>query len=172
NLALSKMIPTKDTITKDNYTKDIKKKESIKKENLEQFKQIPYWIDTNLWNEFRKHRRAIKHPLTPYAEKLLIAKLDKWRSQYDIKEIIETSIENGWQGLFEPKRRANKLPTKEDFERQARNDPECYYAQWGIQLWQVKKALWKSLKKYSEEQKEKYLKKSERRLGIEWWKES
>ena len=156
--------------TKDNYTKDIKKKESIKKENLEQFKQIPSWLDTNLWNEFRKHRRAIKHPLTPYAEKLLIAKLDKWRSQYDIKEIIETSIENGWQGLFEPKRRANKLPTKEDFERQARNDPESYYAQWGIQLWEVKRAVWKSVKKYTDEQKEKILKKTERRLGKEWWK--
>lgn len=113
NLALSKMIPTKDTITKDTITKDIRKKESIKKENLEQFKQIPYWLDTNLWNEFRKHRRAIKRPLTPYAEKLLIAKLDKWRSQYDIKEIIETSIENGWQGLFEPKKDKKEVYRKE-----------------------------------------------------------
>ncbi len=75
--------------------------------------KIPDWLDIELWNEFKKHRKAIKHPITPYAEKLLIKKLDKWRAEYDIREIIETSIENGWQGLFEPKKDKKEVYRKE-----------------------------------------------------------
>ncbi len=158
----------------------LNKKETYKERNSiskkikeEEILEIPSWLNKEVWSNFIEHRKALKKPMTPQAIKLAFKKLEEFKNQgYNPEDVINQSILNGWLGLFEPKRRANKLPTKEDFERQARNDPECYYAQWGIQLWQVKKALWKSLKKYSEEQKEKYLKKSERRLGIEWWKES
>ncbi len=116
-----KIYYTKDTITKENkYNSDsLKNKENNETQELDKTNkkdkttkkeknnvspdepvEIPEWLDAELWEEFRNHRKAIKRPLTPYAEKLLIKKLDKWRAEYDINEIIETSIINGWQGLF------------------------------------------------------------------------
>jgi phage replication O-like protein O len=178
---LPKLIPTLNNITLNNITKknitntSVSKNSNPVKNKKEKQNQeaveIPSWLNKEIWNNFIEHRKALKKPMTPQAIKLAFKKLEEFKNQgYNPEDVINQSILNGWQGLFEPKRRVNKLPTQQDFELQARNDPECYYAQWGIQLWEVKRAVWKSVKKYTDEQKEKILKKTERRLGKEWWK--
>jgi len=51
--------------------------------------------------DFIKHRKDIKRPLTQKALELNIKKLDKLTSDNDEKiDIINQSIENGWVGLF------------------------------------------------------------------------
>lgn len=56
------------------------------------------------WTEFREHRVAIKKPMTAQAEKLMIRKLEAFAGKgHDPGKVLETSIENGWTGIFELK---------------------------------------------------------------------
>ena len=62
-------------------------------------------LDLETWEEFRIHRKKIKKPMTEYAEKLMIKKLTKLQSEgHDPNQLLEESIANGWQGIFEPKK--------------------------------------------------------------------
>jgi len=68
----------------------------------------PDWLDFEIFNEYKKMRKQIKKPLTKYAEKLAIGKLEKFRvSGQDIDEVLNQSILNCWQGLFEVKQDGN-----------------------------------------------------------------
>jgi len=84
----SKEIPTKETITKET----IQKKKDI---------VLPEWLDEKTWTEFKKMRISIKKKMTPYAEELMIKKLDRLMGAgNNPKEVLERSIEGGWQGIF------------------------------------------------------------------------
>jgi hypothetical protein len=49
-------------------------------------------------------RKAIRKPLTPGAEALAIAKLDRLRREGSHPQLVlEQSVLNSWQGLFEVK---------------------------------------------------------------------
>ena len=62
-------------------------------------------LDLETWEEFRIHRKKIKKPMTEYAEKLMIKKLTKLQSEgHNPNQLLEESIANGWQGIFEPKK--------------------------------------------------------------------
>jgi len=68
-------------------------------------KELPDWLNKDLWAEFKMHRQTIKAGMTELAEEKLLMKLerliqDTGASQEDI---IEQSIMNGWKGLFEVK---------------------------------------------------------------------
>lgn len=54
------------------------------------------------WADFCEHRRLTKHPLTEAAVKRILAKLERWGEAKAV-EALDTSIENGWRGVFEPK---------------------------------------------------------------------
>lgn len=54
------------------------------------------------WQSWCKYRRERRKPLTPSTIKRQIAKLERMGHDKAI-EAIETSISNGWTGLFEPK---------------------------------------------------------------------
>jgi len=47
-------------------------------------------------------RKKIKHPMTDYAEELILRKLEKWRVENgaNVVAILEESIERGWAGVF------------------------------------------------------------------------
>jgi hypothetical protein len=65
---------------------------------------VPDWIPKETWDEFLEMRKRIKKPPTDYAKKLLVAKLDKFRSVgQDVKQVLEKSITSGWQDVFEIK---------------------------------------------------------------------
>lgn len=66
---------------------------------------LPEWMPISVWEGFKSHRGS---KFTPHAQKLAIGKLERWRSQgHDPTEIINTTIMNGWKGLFEPEGKTN-----------------------------------------------------------------
>jgi len=78
-------------------------KASITKETIQKKKKVvlPEWLDKKTWDEFKKMRTSIKKKMTPYAEELMIKKLDKLRNTgNNPTEVLERSIEGGWQGVF------------------------------------------------------------------------
>ena len=65
---------------------------------------LPDWIPTETWEQFLEMRKRIKKPPTDYAIKLLIDKLNRFRSNgQDVKQVLEKSITSGWQDVFEIK---------------------------------------------------------------------
>jgi hypothetical protein len=75
---------------------------------------VPGWLDRRVWSEFKKMRQTMKAPITHFAEGLLLTKLNRFREAgHDPNEILNTSIENSWRGVFEPKRPATtyQIPT-------------------------------------------------------------
>lgn len=65
---------------------------------------LPAWLDPELWDEFLRHRKALKKPMTDYAQTLAFKLLERFKTAgHDPQASIEQSIFNGWQGLFEPR---------------------------------------------------------------------
>ncbi len=67
---------------------------------------LPPALDTpefrEAWDEWKQHRKELKKPLTPTASRRLLLKLEGWGADRSVAAIIN-SIENSWQGIFEPK---------------------------------------------------------------------
>lgn len=63
--------------------------------------------------QFIKHRKAIKKPMTTYALELLIKKLSTMGNVYKQLRILDQSIENGWQGVFELKEQTKRVTDKQ-----------------------------------------------------------
>ena len=72
---------------------------------------LPDWLNADVWNEWVAYRKEIKKTLTPISIKRQLKLLEE--NKADHIEIIETSIRNGWTGLFPVK---NKKPPKENRE--------------------------------------------------------
>jgi hypothetical protein len=71
--------------------------------------ELPQHVDPTLWLDFVKHRSELRKRLTPTATQRLLAKLE--RNPRDANTMLRASIENGWQGVFEPKNtRPNPTP--------------------------------------------------------------
>ena len=65
--------------------------------------KLPDWIDPVVWEQYQIHRKTIKKPMSDYAEHLCIIKLEKAKEQgHDPNELINTTIEKGWQGIVVP----------------------------------------------------------------------
>ncbi len=67
---------------------------------------IPEDLDTEdfraAWVEWEQHRKEIRHPLKPTTIQAQLRKLAKWGPERAVAS-IRRSIEQGWQGFFEPK---------------------------------------------------------------------
>lgn len=72
---------------------------------------VPDWVDLHSWEDFIQHRKDIKKPLSELAAKKSLQLLSLYRDQQ--REIIDTSIRNGWQGLFPPKVNSHSLRNNE-----------------------------------------------------------
>ena len=87
---------------------------------------LPNFIDKDIFQNFVNHRKELKKPMTENAKKLLIKKLENFHLKgFDCNEILNTSIINGWQGVFEPKQsqanlNANKSLIQRLNEQEAR----------------------------------------------------
>ena len=65
---------------------------------------IPDWLDDETWEAYVEMRKKERHPLTDYAKNLIVRKLARFKMKgYNPQEILNTSIENGWRGVFEPR---------------------------------------------------------------------
>src|SRR5580765_6501925 len=61
----------------------------------------PSDLPEGLWDEFKKHRKKLRAPMTEHAEGLILAKLDKWKLLgADPADVINESIEKGWRGIL------------------------------------------------------------------------
>ena len=60
--------------------------------------ELPECIDRAVWIEWAKYRRQARKKLTEKGIALQIKLLSKYPNDY--KQMIEQSIQNGWQGLF------------------------------------------------------------------------
>ena len=73
--------------------------------------KLPDWIDPVVWEQYQIHRKTIKKPMSDYAEYLCVIKLEKAKEQgHDPNELINTTIEKGWQGIVVPDKPANQIP--------------------------------------------------------------
>lgn len=80
----------------ENINKKEKEKEKIDFSALEEKELI------SVLENFIQHRKEIKKPLTQRALNLIIKQLNNYPVNVAI-EMVETSIKNGWQGIFELK---------------------------------------------------------------------
>ncbi|WP_323081956.1 replication protein [Klebsiella variicola] len=67
--------------------------------------QLPDWLSAGIWSSWVAYRRDLKKPIkSQQTVTQAINLLDRCRlNGYSPDEIINQSIANGWQGLFEPK---------------------------------------------------------------------
>ncbi len=62
---------------------------------------LPEWMNAEKWDEWVQYRKEIRKTLKPITIKKQMLFLSKYKEQHE--EILETSMMNGWQGLFAPK---------------------------------------------------------------------
>ncbi len=83
--------------------------------------QLPEWLSAEIWSSWVAYRRDLKKPIkSQQTVTQAINLLDRCRlNGYSPEEIINQSIANGWQGLFEPKgarpQRRQESPVTERF---------------------------------------------------------
>lgn len=97
---------TKDTITKDNKDNINKPPKSPKPASFDPAGvDLPEWLSVSVWKSWVDYRRDLKKPIkSQQTVTQAINLLERCKcSGYQPEEIINQSIANGWQGLFEPK---------------------------------------------------------------------
>jgi uncharacterized protein YdaU (DUF1376 family) len=69
------------------------------------YKDLPIFINKDLFNSFVEMRIKIKKPMTTKAKELLIRDLTRFENlkQGNANISLENSIKNSWQGVFEPR---------------------------------------------------------------------
>ena len=83
---------------------------------------LPSGINREMWADFVAMRSEIKKPLTPTAASRTLKRLEGFIAQgYNANEILDRSIRNGWQDVFEPVKTVNagggKANAEADHER-------------------------------------------------------
>ena len=96
------------------YIKDLERKDLIKeKTNKKERTPLPAWLPEELWNDFVEHRKQLKSPITPLAATRILKKLNEVAADYseaEARQCLDTSIANGWLGVFPPKAQAATSP--------------------------------------------------------------
>ena len=83
--------------------------------------ELPDWMPVETWDAFIEMRTKMRKRPTDTAVKLLCNKLSKFHSQgQDIKAILEKSITNNWQDVFELKDFSQQRPAQISFAQQER----------------------------------------------------
>jgi hypothetical protein len=70
---------------------------------------LPDWLPKDLWDDFVEHRRLLRKPLTPLAATRVLKILQDVADQFseaEARQCLDTSIANGWVGVFPPKQAA------------------------------------------------------------------
>ena len=98
------------------YIKDLERKDLIKEKVNQKEKTktpLPAWLSEELWNDFVEHRKLLKSPITPLAATRILKKLEQVAADYseaEARQCLDTSIANGWLGVFPPKAQAATSP--------------------------------------------------------------
>lgn len=80
----------------------------------------PEWLILKNWDDYLDMRKGIRKPATQRAQELILAKLRKfWESGLDPNLILEQSILNNWQDVYEPKQEKGKINGKSKLQAEA-----------------------------------------------------
>ncbi|HAD1041044.1 TPA_asm: replication protein [Salmonella enterica subsp. enterica serovar Typhimurium] len=104
-------VNTKDTITKDSKDNSNKPPKPPRAVSFDASSvQLPDWLSSIIWSSWGEYRRDLKKPIkSQQTVTQAINLLDRCRlNGYTPEEIINRSIANGWQGLFEPDGQAKR----------------------------------------------------------------
>ncbi|EAT0596064.1 replication protein [Salmonella enterica] len=104
-------VNTKDTITKDSKDNSNKPPKPPRAVSFDASSvQLPDWLSSFTWSSWVEYRRDLKKPIkSQQTVTQAINLLDRCRlNGYTPEEIINRSIANGWQGLFEPDGQAKR----------------------------------------------------------------
>ena len=83
-------------------------------------------LDVEAWERYKAFRKAIKKPIKEVSE--AAAKLKLQRFGDDQAAVVDQSIANGWQGLFDlKKKKTGEKPVKTDV--QVAKDNEAFIRQ-------------------------------------------
>ena len=84
---------------------------------------IPRSLSFDMWVNWVENRAENKKPMTVRSAKMQIKRLEAWQAKgHNLDEIIQTSIANNYQGLFEPNKPANRAVSFS--ERRTQNNIE------------------------------------------------
>ncbi|CAM6688690.1 replication protein [Klebsiella pneumoniae] len=106
NACYPNQVNTKDKHTKDNKDNINNPPKSPRAVSFDASAvQLPDWLSAEIWSSWVAYRRDLKKPIkSQQTVTQAINLLDRCRlNGYSPDEIINQSIANGWQGLFEPK---------------------------------------------------------------------
>ncbi|EDC4093275.1 replication protein [Salmonella enterica] len=104
-------VNTKDTITKDSKDNSNNPPKPPRAVSFDASSvQLPDWLSSITWSSWVEYRRDLKKPIkSQQTVTQAINLLDRCRlNGYTPEEIINRSIANGWQGLFEPDGQAKR----------------------------------------------------------------
>ncbi|EDT0209334.1 replication protein [Salmonella enterica subsp. diarizonae] len=121
-------VNTKDTITKDSKDNSNKPPKPPRAVSFDASSvQLPDWLSSITWSSWVEYRRDLKKPIkSQQTVTQAINLLDRCRlNGYTPEEIINRSIANGWQGLFEPDGQA-KRSRDTDQENIHWNSPDAW----------------------------------------------
>ena len=93
------------------YKKQTNKEKVNQKEKTKT--PLPAWLSEELWNDFVEHRKQLKSPITPLAATRILKTLEQVAADYseaEARQCLDTSIANGWLGVFPPKAQAATSP--------------------------------------------------------------
>jgi len=100
NLKVNHEVKQKPTPSSSSTSSSSKKKDSATSVAI----VLPDWLPKETWDAFIQMRKRIGKPPTDYAINLIIAKLERFKSNgQDIKAVLEKSITSSWQDVFEIK---------------------------------------------------------------------
>lgn len=64
---------------------------------------LPEWLPIAAWRSFVDARALMRKPMSLNAQEIAVKRLTKFRAAgHDVEAILESSVMNGWQGLFAP----------------------------------------------------------------------
>jgi len=64
---------------------------------------IPEWLEKDLWDDFREHRKKLRKPMTKRAEEMVLKKLSFLKDKgHNPQHLLMTALERGWQTVFDP----------------------------------------------------------------------
>ncbi|HEE2503520.1 TPA: replication protein [Klebsiella pneumoniae] len=135
NACYPNQVNTKDKHTKDNKDNINNPPKSPRAVSFDALAvQLPDWLSAEIWSSWVAYRRDLKKPIkSQQTVTHAINLLDRCRlNGYSPDEIINQSIANGWQGLFEPK---GAKPQPRQQVRVAENFSGKDYGQTEIPSW-------------------------------------
>jgi len=86
-----------------------KQNKKSKKASAATLPPLPDWLPKDLWSDFVEHRKLLKSPITPLAATRILKTLQQVATDFSEAEALQcldTSIANGWLGVFPPKQAA------------------------------------------------------------------